>query len=176
MKTRGRPFSKGNPGRPKGARHKATHAIEALLEGDAHEIGRKCIEMAKDGDATALRLAMERICPVRRARIRFNLPPVEGMGDLPRALSAVLEAIADGSLAAERDPRFAAAEDIVKRYRQAKGYPAVTTEHIAECMARLREAAALCRRAAGRMAAVWVRLARTMEPNRRRILPLHFPI
>ena len=99
MKTRGRPFSKGNPGRPKGARHKATHAIEALLEGDAHEIGRKCIEMAKDGDATALRLAMERICPVRRARIRFNLPPVEGMGDLPRALSAVLEAIADGSLA-----------------------------------------------------------------------------
>ena len=101
MKTRGRPFSKGNPGRPKGARHKTTHAIEALLEGDAHEIGRKCIEMAKDGDATALRLAMERICPVRRARIRFNLPPVEGMGDLPKALSAVLEAIADGTLAPE---------------------------------------------------------------------------
>ena len=109
MKTRGRPFSKGNPGRPKGARHKATHAIEALLEGDAHEIGRKCIEMAKDGDATALRLAMEWICPVRRARIRFNLPPVEGMGDLPKALSAVLEAIADGSLAPDEGSAIASA-------------------------------------------------------------------
>jgi len=109
MKTRGRPFSKGNPGRPKGARHKATCAIEALLEGDAHEIGRKCIEMAKDGDATALRLAMERICPVRRARIRFNLPSVEDMGDLPKALSAVLEAIADGSLAPDEGSAIASA-------------------------------------------------------------------
>ena len=107
MKTRGRPFSKGNPGRPKGARHKATRAIEALLEGDAHEIGRKCIEMAKDGDATALRLAMARICPVRRARIRFNLPPVEDMGDLPKALSAVLEATADGSLAPDEGSAIA---------------------------------------------------------------------
>ena len=107
MKTRGRPFSKGNPGRPKGARHKATHAIEALLEGDAHEIGRKCIEMAKGGDATALRLAMERICPVRRARIRFNLPPVEGVGDLPKALAAVLEAIADGLLAPDEGSAIA---------------------------------------------------------------------
>ena len=44
--------------------------------------------------------------------------------------------------AAETDPRFAAAEDIMERYRRAKGYPPVTTEHIAECMARLREAAA----------------------------------
>jgi hypothetical protein len=86
-----------------------TRAIEALLEGDAHEIGRKCIEMAKDGDATALRLAMERICPVRRARIRFNLPPVEGMGDLPKALSAVLEAIADGSLAPDEGAAIASA-------------------------------------------------------------------
>src|SRR5215471_14820376 len=98
MKTRGRPFSKGNPGRPKGARHKATRAIESLLEGEAEEIGRKCIEMAKEGDATALRLAMERICPVRRARIRFSLPPIETVADLPKAVSAVLAAIADGTL------------------------------------------------------------------------------
>jgi hypothetical protein len=44
--------------------------------------------------------------------------------------------------AAETDPRFAAAGDIVKRYREAKGYPRVTAEHIAEFMARLEEAAA----------------------------------
>ena len=34
-KTRGRPFQKGNPGRPLGARHKATLAAEALLDGEA---------------------------------------------------------------------------------------------------------------------------------------------
>src|ERR1700720_2311095 len=34
MKTRGRPFQKGNPGRPKGARDTATLAVERLLEGE----------------------------------------------------------------------------------------------------------------------------------------------
>src|SRR5437868_4452054 len=37
---------------------------------------------------------------------------------------------------AKTDPRFAAAEDIRKRYCQAKGYPPVTPERIAEHMAR----------------------------------------
>jgi hypothetical protein len=44
--------------------------------------------------------------------------------------------------AAKTDPRFAAAEDIVERYRRAKGYPPVTTERIEEHKARLREVAA----------------------------------
>jgi hypothetical protein len=34
----GRPFAKGNPGRPKGARHKATVAAEALLDGEAEAL------------------------------------------------------------------------------------------------------------------------------------------
>jgi hypothetical protein len=101
MNTRGRPFQKGNPGRPKGARHKSTVAIELLLEGQADAIGRKCIEMALAGDTTALRLAMERIAPVRRARVRFTLPAIEEMTDLPKAVGAVLEAIADGTLSPE---------------------------------------------------------------------------
>lgn len=101
MKTRGRPFQPGNSGKPRGARHKATRAIEALLEGDAEGIGRKCVEMALAGDAAALRLAMERIAPVRKARIRFPLPEVDGVADLPKAVGAVLAAIADGTLSPE---------------------------------------------------------------------------
>ena len=77
MKTRGRPFQKGNPGRPKGARDTATLAVERLLEGEREAIGRKCVELALSGDTTALRLAMERIAPVRKARVRLTLPPVE---------------------------------------------------------------------------------------------------
>ena len=44
--------------------------------------------------------------------------------------------------AAERDPRFAAAENIVERYRQAKGYPPVTAERMAEHRAALEKAVA----------------------------------
>ena len=36
--TRGKPFEPGNPGRPKGARNKATLALEALLDGEAQAI------------------------------------------------------------------------------------------------------------------------------------------
>lgn len=32
---RGRPFEKGNPGRPRGSRNKTTAALEALLDGQA---------------------------------------------------------------------------------------------------------------------------------------------
>ena len=39
--TRGRPFSLGNPGRPKGARHMATRAMESLLEGEGEALTRK---------------------------------------------------------------------------------------------------------------------------------------
>ena len=57
-KTRGRPFQRGNPGKPKGARHRVTTAAEALLEGEAEAITRKAIELAKQGDGPALRLCL----------------------------------------------------------------------------------------------------------------------
>ena len=97
----GRPFDKGNSGRPRGARNKTTRAVEALLEGEAEGIGRKCIEMALNGDSTAMRLAMERIAPVRRARVSFTLPPIETVADLPKAVATLLAAIAEGTLSPE---------------------------------------------------------------------------
>ena len=96
-KQRGRPFNKGrsgNPaGRPEGSRHKASIAIEALLEDESEAIGRKCIEMAKNGDATAMRLVMERIAPVRRGRpVKFDLPSVASSADVVTAISWVIQA------------------------------------------------------------------------------------
>lgn len=49
--TRGRPFQLGNPGRPKGARHRTTLAMQALLEGEGEALTRKAVEMALAGDA-----------------------------------------------------------------------------------------------------------------------------
>ena len=53
--TRGRPFPKGNAGRPKGARNKVTVAVESLLDGEGEGLTRKAIELAMKGDTTALR-------------------------------------------------------------------------------------------------------------------------
>lgn len=99
----GRPFLKGqsgNPaGKPKGARNRTTLAVEALLEGEAEALTRVCIERAKAGNSTALRIAMERICPPSRERaIMFELPPIAVTADLPIALGRILAAVAGGDI------------------------------------------------------------------------------
>ena len=39
-------FAPGNPGKPKGSRHKATRAIEALLEGQTEQLTQAAIDKA----------------------------------------------------------------------------------------------------------------------------------
>lgn len=98
-RTRGRPFEPGNPGRPKGARNKATLAAEALLDGEAEKLTRRAIQSALDGDGTALRLCLERIVPPRRDRpVSFDLPSITTAGDASRTMGAVLEAVAAGDV------------------------------------------------------------------------------
>lgn len=98
-RTRGRPFEAGNPGRPKGARNKATLAAEALLDGEAEILTRKAIELAKQGDMAALRLCLERILPARRDRpVSFSLPNIVTANDASGAMAAVLQAVACGDV------------------------------------------------------------------------------
>jgi hypothetical protein len=97
--TRGKPFQAGNTGKPKGARHKTTLAIEALLEGEAEALTRKAIEKAKEGDTTALRLCLDRIAPARKDRtIEFALPEVTTPADVLKAAGALLVGAATGQL------------------------------------------------------------------------------
>jgi Family of unknown function (DUF5681) len=103
VKQRGRPFEKGmsgNPnGRPAGSRNKASLAIDALLDGEAENITRKAIEMAKAGDGPALRLCMDRLAPPRRDRhIAFTLPKLDTAADAKTAAGAIVQAVADGDL------------------------------------------------------------------------------
>jgi hypothetical protein len=64
-----KPGQSGNPyGRPRGARNRATVVAERLLDGEADALTRKAIELAKEGDTTALRLCIERILPARKDR------------------------------------------------------------------------------------------------------------
>ena len=109
-------FTEGNPGRPRGARHKATQAVLALLDGEAEALTRQAVTMALDGDGAALRLCLERIAPPRRdAPVQFNLPRMETARDAARAAGAVLEAVAEGDLTPTEGAHIMA---LVETYRR----------------------------------------------------------
>mgnify|MGYP006099144839 CR=1 FL=1 len=86
----------GNPkGRPQGARNRSTVAAEMLLENQAAAITQKCVNMALEGDPTALRLCVSRLIPIKREHtISLDLPPLEGSQDSLKAIGAVLAAVA----------------------------------------------------------------------------------
>ena len=90
----------GNPhGRPAGSRNAATLACEALLEGQAEALTQKAVELALAGDTIALRLCMERLCPVRKDRlVSFPLPPINTARDAANVAAAVTEAVAAGQI------------------------------------------------------------------------------
>jgi hypothetical protein len=97
--TRGRPFEPGNPGKPKGTRHRTTLAVEALLEGEAEKLTRKAIDLALGGDMTALRLCLERIAPARKDRpIMVELPPLKACDDMSAFSAALINSVAEGQL------------------------------------------------------------------------------
>ena len=102
------PGKSGNPsGRPKGARNKTTMAIEALLEGEAEDLTRKAIEMAKAGDGPALRMCLDRLAPPRKdAPVCFDLPPIKSVADAVEASSALLSAVAGGDVTPDEAARI----------------------------------------------------------------------
>jgi len=90
----------GNPaGRQPGSRNRATIAAELLLEGEGEALTRRAIELALEGDTTALKLCLERILPQRRSRrVFFDLPPIERSEDLGKAIGSVMQGAASGQL------------------------------------------------------------------------------
>ncbi len=105
---RWKPGQSGNPaGKPKGTRHRATQAVEALLEGQAEALTQKAIEKALGGDGVALRLCLERIAPARKdAAVCFDLPAIATAADTVTASSALLEAVAAGNVTPDEASRI----------------------------------------------------------------------
>jgi hypothetical protein len=102
-RVRGRPFEKGRSGNPGGrrvgCRNKTTIAAAALLTGEAEALTRKAVELALDGDPSAMRLCFERILPSCRDRmVKFALPPIESAADIAGAMKAATAALAGGMI------------------------------------------------------------------------------
>lgn len=107
--TRGRPFEPGNPGKPKGARHRVTRAIESLLEGQHQALTQAAIDKALEGDTIALRLCLDRLAPPRKdAPISIDLPAVTNAADTVAASAAVLAAVAAGECTPDEGGRIMA--------------------------------------------------------------------
>jgi hypothetical protein len=67
--------------------------------GRPEAITRKAIERALEGDATALRLCLDRILPPRKDRpLLINLPKLASASDATTALATVTEAVAAGEI------------------------------------------------------------------------------
>ena len=74
-------------------------ALDALGEGEATDIVKAMVEKAKAGDAVAARTILDRVWPIRKgAKLQFDLPEVINAGDLPGAIAAVNQQVADGQI------------------------------------------------------------------------------
>jgi len=94
---RGRPFANGNPGRKPGSKNRTTLVAAALLEGEAEELVRKAIELAKAGDVAMLKFLLERILP-RERLIKLDLPRMQFADDAVEALGKVMSDVAEGRM------------------------------------------------------------------------------
>lgn len=95
----------GNPaGKPKGAKHKATQAALALLDGEAEALTRKAVELALDGDTTALKICMDRIAP----SLKSTSPMVKLDIPMPNSLAGTAKALIAASTQGDIAPDIAA--------------------------------------------------------------------
>ena len=105
-----KPGASGNPaGKPTGARHRVTLAVEALLEGQHAALTQKAIDLALQGDGPALRLCLDRIAPPRKdAPLSFALPPIKSAADTVQASASLLAAVAGGEVTPDEAGRVMA--------------------------------------------------------------------
>jgi hypothetical protein len=95
--TRGRPFAKGNPGRPHGSKNRTTAIAQALLADEETELVRKGIELAKAGDVQMLKFLLDRLLPKERL-IRIDIPPLDFADEAIEGMAVVSGAIAEAKI------------------------------------------------------------------------------
>ena len=107
----------GNPsGRPKGARHVALVALDAIGEAAAGEVMQAVVDAAKAGDVRAAEILLRRLWPERKGRpLIVELPSIAGAADLPAAVGAVVQAVAAGDLTTEEGQAIAAILETQRR-------------------------------------------------------------
>src|SRR5262245_21610945 len=100
--SRGRPFERGNPGRPRGSKNRTTRLLEGLMAGEGEKLAQKAVELALAGNVKCLQMCLDRLMPRRAGRpLDFTLPAVKDARDIVAAMAAITTGVNDGSLTAE---------------------------------------------------------------------------
>ena len=109
--------SSGNPcGRTAGSRNRASLLADRLAEDEAEEIVRVVLAAAKSGEPWAAEIICKRMWPIRRGRpTPLRLPPIDSAADVPRALVAVLAAVATGELTSAEATDLAGIVEVIRR-------------------------------------------------------------
>ena len=96
------PGNAGGPGRPKGSRHAALAALDAIGTEAAEEVLRAVVSAARAGDLRAASILLDRIWPARKGRaVEVALPEVASAADLVPSLAAVAAAMGRGEVTPE---------------------------------------------------------------------------
>ena len=104
------PGQSGNPaGRPPGALNKKTLAMEEIFAATADETAKFIVARAQCGNATAMRICVERTPPA------LELPPVQCAADAQKALNMVVEAFGRGAITVRAFPSMIAAVERMTR-------------------------------------------------------------
>jgi hypothetical protein len=119
-KQRGRPFppgQSGNPaGKPKGARHAALKALDAIGADGAADVMAAVVRAAKEGDMRAAEILLRRLWPERRGRpVPVALPPITDAAALVNAVAAITAAVGEGELSPEEGQAVAAILETQRR-------------------------------------------------------------
>lgn len=95
--SRGRPFRKGNSGRPKGSKNRSTAVVAQLIESERENLVRKSFDLALEGNEQLLKFLLARLIPKDRL-IKIDLPPINHVDDAIDALAAINRAISIGEI------------------------------------------------------------------------------
>ena len=98
---------------PRGSRNRSAQAIQHALDGEAQALTRKAVELALEGNTTALKLCLDRLLAPRRDRtVPLELPPIEGAGGLAGTMAAIVAATGNGEISSTEAGRWARLVDI----------------------------------------------------------------
>lgn len=87
---------------------KTSAVMQAAFDAKVVEIADAVLYRAKCGDNACMKLVVERLLPVIRERsINIDLPAVTTVHDLPPAVAAILQRVADGSITPSEGEKLA---------------------------------------------------------------------
>src|SRR4051812_20201195 len=114
---RWKPGASGNAaGRPRGARHQALVALDAIGADNAREVMQAVVEAARGGDMRAADILLSRLWPQRKGRpVALDLPALNTAADVAAALAVTTGAMAEGTISPEEAGAVAAVIETQRR-------------------------------------------------------------